>query len=99
VVGHHMERFHQRPNLLFRGYAPAPYWRGDYYGDSRSWDHRERDRYYDRYGRGHDDHGRYDRDRYDRRDRRDRYRDRGRRRGHSRHRHDASCGYGRDHHE
>lgn len=98
LVGYHMDRFRQRPHLLFRGYAPAPSWRGDYYGDGghRSWSRADRDRYYDRHRRnGHD--RRHD-DRYDRRgrDRRhdDRYRGRGRGRGHDRHRHDQSCGCG-----
>lgn len=105
LVAVHLDRFHQRPHMLFRGYAPAPYWRGEYYGDGRhgSWARHDRDRYYDR------NHHRYDRyDRYDRRDRRDRYerrdrydrrhdRYRGRGRGHDRHRHDDSCRHGRRH--
>ena len=105
VVGYHMDRYHQRPHMLFRGYAPAPFWRGAFYGDGHgSWGHHDRDRYYDRrYGR-YDRHGRYDRyDRYDRHGRYDRHdrgrhrgrhdRHRGRGRGHHEHRHDAYCGH------
>ena len=109
MVGYHMDRYHQRPHMLFRGYAPAPWYRGAYYGDGhgRSWDRHDRDRYYERhYRHGHyDRHDRYDRRhdrrdrRYDRRDHRNRNRHRGwdRGRGHAQHRHDAHCGHGRGH--
>jgi hypothetical protein len=108
MVGYHLDRYHQRPHLLFRGYAPAPWYRGSYYGDGhRGWDRGDRDRYYERHHRGHHDrydrHDRYDHrdrryDRHDRRDRRGRGWDRGRGRGHAKHRHSASCGHGRGHH-
>lgn len=102
MVGYHMDRYRQRPHLLFRGYAPAPWWRGAYYGDGhgRSWHRGDRDRYYDRhYHRGHHDrHDRYDRDRRHDRRHRDRGWDRGRGRGHAKHRHNAHCGHGRGHH-
>lgn len=99
MVGYHMDRYHQRPHLLFRWHAPAPVWRGHFYGDAdhRGWGRQARDHYYDRHYDRHDRHYRYDR--HDRRwDRHDR-RDRGHRgRGHAKHRHSASCGHGRGHH-
>lgn len=98
VVGYHFDRFRQRPHLLFRGYAPAPFWHGAYYGDGphRSWSRHDRDRYWGRYDR----HDRWDRPDRDHRWERDRDRDRGRHdrhrgrgRGHDRHRHDDRCGH------
>lgn len=67
VLGRYLARYHQRPYLLFEGYAPPPVWRGQFYGDGYYGGYDRYDRYggYDRYN-GYDGYGRYDRYRGDR---------------------------------
>ncbi len=87
-------RYHQRPELLFEGYAPPPVWRGRYYGDrddgyrygrrygyDRIWSRSDRKQYYERHAVARPEPYR---------DRGDRYRGRGYRgRGHDGRDHDG----------
>ena len=104
-----LARHHQRPELLFEGFAPPPVWRGQFYGSRYDRSGRyDRDGRYDRYrGRGE---RRYDRS-WSRNDRKSYYerhglsrrehhrgrvdRDRGRGHGNSRHREGRGRGHGR----